>query len=252
MALRHHGPRKLSNLEKAALHLVFEAYPKTDRKQKTIFDTLTVCHLPVSESLDRGGYLGRHIEIGIETHRCADELGYCSALGNTDILKPGNLDYLNTFIHECTHHWQTANKVYTSGVPFGVDQIYGFTRQELQEMKFLKAHNPYIEESDRAKFRDWEAPDELLREQHASAVATWFVIAWQLKYTRVGETEEIDLTTGGLGHSVGTVDRYAEIKHPTEDDVPERWVSRDKARDLAKDFKNVRDEFHKDTVFLKG
>ena len=259
MALRQHGPRKFSNLEKAALDLVFKAYPipRNNEKKETIFDTLTVSHLPVSESLDRGRYLGRHIEIGIETHGCADELGYCSALGNTDILKPGNMDYLNTFIHECTHHWQTANKVYTSGVPFGVDQIYGFTRQELQEMKFLKAHNPYIKESDRAKFRDWEEPDELLREQHASAVATWFVIAWQLKYTRVGETEEIDLTTGGLGHSVGTVDRYHQIKIwklPEElknwkPPGPGRWVPRQEARKLASDFGKVIKELDPKTVF---
>ena len=34
MGLRLHGPRKLSNLEKAALHLVFNAYPKSFPKKK--------------------------------------------------------------------------------------------------------------------------------------------------------------------------------------------------------------------------
>ena len=259
MALRHHGPRKLSNLEKAALDLVFEAYPipRNNEKKETIFDTLTVSHLPVSKSLDRGSLLERHIRIGIETHRCADDLGYCSALGNTDILKPGNLDYLNTFVHECTHHWQTANETYKWRGPPNTG-LYGFTQQELEEMKFLKADNPYIEESEREKFP--EEHHQLLREQHASAVATWFVIAWQLKYTRVGETKEIDLTTGGLGHSVGTVDRYYGIKNwkpPPEiknwkPPGPGRWVPRQEAKRLASHFKQVIDELRDGTIFLEG
>ena len=232
MGLRLHGPRKLSNLEKAALHLVFNAYPKSFPKKKTIFDTLTVSLVPKSGSLDRGSYGGRNIKITVEGHPCADDLGYCSALGNTDILKPGNIDYLNTFVHECTHHWQRANETYRDRGPMapGFSALYGFSRQELQEMKFLKKHNKYIPDSLREEFD--EEHHQLFKEQHASAVATWFVIAWQLKFTAVGN---IDLTTGLPGHSVGTVDRYQEIKRKTPNDHG-RWVPRGEAKLLAADF----------------
>ncbi len=253
MALRQHGPRKLSNLEKAALDLVFKAYPipRGNKKKKTIFDDLRISHLPISKSLDRGSYSGRHIKIGIETHRCADDLGYCSALGNTDILKPGNMDYLNTFIHEATHLWQSSNDRYHWSGPSKPRTLYSFTQEELTESPPVKHkledENPFYNNPN-PKEKDIL---NLWREQHASAVATWFVIAWQLKYTRVGETEEIDLTTGRPGHSVGTVNRYVEIEEKTLN-ARGRWVPRDEAQMLAMDFENVWTELHNSKIFVEG
>lgn len=251
MALRQHGPRKLSNLEKAAIHLVFKAYPipgARDKKRETIFDTLTISHLPVSKSLDRGSLSGRHIKIGIETHRCADDLGYCSALGNTDILKPGNIAYLNTFIHECTHHWQTANDRYHWPGPSKPRTLYSFTHEELKESPPVKHKledkNPFYKPP---HLKEKDILD-LWREQHASAVATWFVIEWQLKYTAAAE---IDLTTSRPGHSVGTVDRYAKIAKKPEP-TRGRWVPRGEAELLAADFENVWEELHNSKIFLEG
>ena len=250
MGLKRQERRKLSNLEKAAIHLVFNAYQNLGIGHGTIFDRLRISHLPVSGPLDRGLYGNNHIKIGIETHGCADELDYYSSLSNTDILKPGNMDYLNTFIHEVTHHWQTFHETYTYGVPFGVDQLYGFSRQELDEMKFLKKHNKYIKDSDREKFP--EKRDMLLREQHASAVATWFIIKWQLEYT-LDTVDRIDLTTSyhnrPVRHSVGTVDRYYEIMRK-DHDTDGRWVSRQEAKRLASHFEGVRRELRAFRVLL--
>ena len=242
MGLTPHGPRKLSNLERAAIDLVFRAYTRPGPKRETIFDRLTISLVPASDPTDRGSYADNHIEIGIKSHQCADDLDYYSALSNTDILKPGNMDYLNTFIHECTHHWQVFHSKYQWRGVFG-EEPYDFTRQELTESppskhKAMHAKNPVYQKSKRLDILD------LLKEQHASAAATWFVIGWQLKYTP-DHVNRIDLTTTlsnrPVRHSVGTVDRYEEIKNRTQSERG-RWVTRDKAIMLASDFDIVLDE----------
>ncbi len=250
MALRQHGPRKLSNLEKAAIDLVFEAYPKLGVGSGTIFDLLTISLLPASDPVDRGSYGGNHIKIGIDSHQCADDLDYYSALSNTDILKPGNMDYLNTFIHEATHHWQLYNDKYRWRGVFG-EEPYDFTQKELTESppsehKAKTDSNPWYKQSKKLDSLD------LLKEQHASAAATWFVIAWQLRYT-LDTVDLIDLTTTSYNrpvrHSVGTLDRYHEIQEmePGEDG---RWVSRGMARSLAHDFRKVIKELRDGRIFL--
>ena len=243
MALRQHGPRKLSNLEKAAIHLVFNAYQNLGIGHGTIFDRLTISHLPVSKSLDRGSYGGNHIKIGIETHRCADDLDYYSALGNTDILKPGNMEYLNTFIHEATHHWQSYNDRYRDSGPYR-PVPYDFSQEELQTLRFMKEHHEF----DPLLPSEKPLPKrhELLKEQHASAVATWFVIKWQLEYTVAGD---IDLTTGRANHSVGRVDRYAEIDNKPQP-TRGRWVPRQEAKSLASHFGQIIKELRAGRILL--
>ena len=179
MGLTPHGPRELSNLERAAVDLVFWAYIGSDKEIEQMFDDLRISHVRDLGPGIRGLYGNNHISISIRQHSCTDNLNYNSALGNTDIFKPGNMCYLNTFIHECTHHWQIRKNRFPQR--FGE---YDFTKNQLMF---------------------WD----LDKEGHASAAATWFIMEWQLKYAY---GDEVNLTTKPPGHSVGTVDRYGEIK----------------------------------------
>lgn len=258
MGLKLQERRKLSNLEKAAIHLVFEAYPKDRLGGDTIFDLLRISHLPVAGLLDRGLYSSNHIEIGIETHGCADELDYYSALSNTDILKPGNMEYLNTFIHEATHHWQSHNNRYQDAGPYR-PVPYDFSFEELRTLKFIKEDHEF--EPLLPSEQPLPEGHELLKEQHASAVATWFVIKWQIEYT-LDTVDRIDLTTSSayrpVRHSVGTVDRYHEIKNwelppkikNWKPPGPGRWVPRQEAKRLASHFGKVIKELRDGRIFL--
>ena len=206
MGLKPHGPRVLSHLEKVAVNLVFWEYTKQNRDKEKIFDKVRISIVPeivFATGEEAGGsYGGNEIKIAIDKHPCTDNLDHTSTLQNTDILKPGNMQYLNTFIHECTHHWQTHNNRYP--VSYGG---YDFTKDDLIF---------------------WN----LDKEGHASAAATWFILGWQLKYVY---GDEVNLTTSFLGRLVGKVDRYDKIK-----EIPHkngyRWVSMLDAIEIARDF----------------
>ena len=233
MGLRLHGPRKLSNLERAAINLVFGAYPETGEGRETIFDRLTISIVRrIKHAQDdnvNGDYGNNHIRISINTHPCTDYMRSSSALGNTKILKPGNMQYLNTFIHEATHHWQSVNERYQWAGPAEPRTRYDFTEKELTESPPAK----HKLEDENLFFKEDPNNKDILnlwKEQHASAAATWFVIGWQLKYA----SNYVDLTTK-YGASVGTVDRYEEIrkiKHGKD----RRWVTKDTAIMLASAF----------------
>ncbi len=232
MGLTPHGPRRLSNLERAAIDLVFREYSKPLAERDGTFDKLQISIVPSDVDANgehrRGSYSNNRITIAIDRHLCADDLDYSSALGNTDILKPGNMEYLNTFIHESTHHWQSFHARYQwSGT--SNPTRYHFTEKELTESPpaehKLEDKNPWFN-------KDPNKKDilNLWKEQHASAAATWFIIGWQLKYA----SNYVDLTTK-RGASVGTVDRYKEIKK-IKHGKDRRWVRKDKAIMLASAF----------------
>ena len=216
MGLTMHGPRSLNNLEKAAVDLVFwESYKP---EEKRIFNKLSISFVPDLGPGTRGGYRNNHIEISIRKFPCTDKMNRLSAIGNTDVFKPGNMDYLNTFIHECTHHWQAHSN---RAIPnFGE---YEFTKNQLMF---------------------WD----LDREGHASAVATWFIIEWQLKFAY---GDKVNLTTWPPGHSVGTVDRYDQILKIPQDEQHGRWIPMITAREMTKLFRRllneVRDNVHQIT-----
>ena len=235
MGLKPQRPRELSNLERAAVDLVFWEYRKPKTERDGTFDKLKIAIVPDLGPGKRGSHGHNLIEISIRKHRCADDLNYFSALGNTDILKPGNIDYLNTFIHECAHQWEVFHDKYRWRGVFK-DEPYDFTQKELTESppskhKAKRDDNPWYQKSKKLDILD------LLKEQHASAAATWFVIGWQLKYTP-SHVNRINLTTDLPGHSVGTVDRYHEIKKRAQFENG-RWVMRWKAIELAADFEEV-------------
>ena len=237
MGLTVRARRKLSNLERAAIDLVFGDISKSPEERDELFEEGGLFHELrieiVSEKLGadgkhwRGSYGDNTITIAIDRHQCADALTHSSALGNEDILKPGNMEYLNTFIHEATHHWQHFNSRYQWRGPGGTN-IYNFNQKELIESPPLKPkwENAHPKDKELSKRNLLN----LLSEQHASAAATWFIIGWQLKYA----SNYVDLTTK-FGASVGTVERYEkinEIKH----DGARRWVTKDKAIMLASAF----------------
>ena len=246
MGLTAQGPRWLNNLERAAIDLVFGEYSKPDA-EKVFYNDLKI-HI-VQEYVDangdhrRGSYGGNTITIAIDMHPCTDSLNHGSALGNEDILKPGNMDFLNTLIHEATHHWQSKHGRYNWRGPGGTG-VYDFSKKELKTLKFIREEHPDLEEPE--KFE--EDYLQLLKEQHASAAAAWFIIGWQLKYA----SNYVDLTTKYRA-SVGTVDRYHRIKDIRRDedgrwiskdtairlDEHARWVSKDTAREIASDFNIV-------------
>ena len=241
MGLTRHGPRELSNLERAAIDLVFGDISKSPAEREELFkrgglfNDLKIVIVPKNVGANgehrRGSYSNNKITIAIDQHLCADNLSHSSALGNEDILKPGNMDYLNTFIHEATHHWQSFYSRYQWSGPNTQTHPTRchFTEKELTESPpaehKLEDKNPWFKQNPSKK-------DilNLWKEQHASAAATWFVIGWQLKYA----SNYVDLTTKYRG-SVGTVDRYDEIKKIAHG-KDRRWIRKDTAIMLASAF----------------
>ena len=203
-------------MEKAAVDLVFWESHKPEEKR--IFNELKISFVPDLGPGMRGNYANNRIKISIRKFPCTDKMNRTSTIENTDIFKPGNMQYLNTLIHECTHHWQAHSN---RDIPtFGE---YDFTKNQ---MMF------------------WD----LDREGHASAIATWFIIEWQRKFAY---GDKVNLTTKPPGHSVGTVDRYDQILKIPQDEQHGRWIPMMTAWEMTKPFSRllneVRDNVHEIT-----
>ena len=205
--LRVQGARTLSDLEQDAFDLVFGdsiTPPKIE----------IVEHIP--HTADTGGAAGKYdsardvVVLARDRHIYTEDLNGNSTRANTDIFKPGNMKFLNTFIHECTHHWQILKNRYGEAGPS--PSRYDFTREELRNLNLLK-------------------------EQHASAAATWFVIGWQIEYRDEEVEPMINLTEKPEENNVGKVFRYAEIDRIPHDlsnsRYPGRWVPRESEEDLS-------------------
>ena len=171
----------MSALERDAFELVFGTSLTPPRIQ--IFEHL-------DNTADPGGAAGSYdaandiVKIARDAFPYTEDLNGDSTRANTDIFKPGNMKFLNTFIHECTHHWQSVKNRHTDAGP--APSKYEFTRQELEDL-------------------------DLLKEQHASAAAAWFVIGWQIEYRDVEVEPMINLTEKPPENNVGKVFRYTEI-----------------------------------------
>ena len=211
--LRVQGPRTLSALERDAFELVFGTSLTPPRIQ--IFEHL-------DNTADPGGAAGSYdaandiVKIARDAFPYTEDLNGDSTRANTDIFKPGNMKFLNTFIHECTHHWQSVKNRHTDAGP--APSKYEFTRQELEDL-------------------------DLLKEQHASAAAAWFVIGWQIEYRDVEVEPMINLTEKPPENNVGKVFRYTEINeipHVTSNSrYSGRWVTRLRAEELSSRFADL-------------
>ncbi|MYE88448.1 hypothetical protein F4X33_05585 [Candidatus Poribacteria bacterium] len=102
----------------------------------------------------------------------------------TTPFSPGNMHYLSTLIHECTHYWQEVYGRHTFYKNF-----YDFTQDQL-----LKRDVP-----------------ELSVNQHASAAQVYFLIAWQLEYRPKGSNVNLTSRSPNSEHNVGPVNRFRNI-----------------------------------------
>ena len=227
--LRVHGPRRLSPLEKDAVRLVFgNSGSFTDVKIRDKIRIQFVWEID-GQPKWRGSQGDGLIKISIKNHPYTDFLNHSSTRGTVDIFKPGNMQYLNTFIHECTHWWQEDNDRYQYSASGGLER-YNFDFDELQDLTF---------------------PD---KEAHASAAGTWFVIGWQLEYRDVEVEPMINLTASPVAHRVGTANRYSVIRDipnaPSNSEYSGRWVPRESeeelsAEDLSSHFTTVLEELRR-------
>ena len=233
-ALPLQGKRQLNDLEKAAIDLVFKDSPSFSDTMLANTVRVKVEKEWITPDGDSAGasQSGGIITIYRSRFFWTDAIDAGSTVGNTDIFKPGNLFYLNTFMHEATHWWQQHQNRY---------QIY-LPPSELTSSTDTKRYDfDYYQLRDLA-FRDKEA--------HASAVATWFIIAWQLEHRPADQL--INLTNRGaqVRFWVGTVARYSEIAKidsltsANRDTSPPvgTWITREDAEQLACHFKPLIEE----------
>ena len=227
------GERELNDLEKAAIDLVFKGSPSfTDTMlSSTVRVTVEEKGLTPRGDSKKGSQANGVITIFRSHFLWGDAIDANTGLVN--IFKPGNLAYLNTLIHEATHWWQ------------GHQSRYYDLYLPSSEIKTETAPKRYDFDYDQLRnlaFRDKEA--------HASAVATWFIIAWQLEHRPTDQL--INLTDRGVESrfSVGTVARYSEIdkidfltrtNRVTSPPVG-TWITREDAEQLACHFKPLIEE----------
>ena len=226
--------RQLSELEKAAIDLVFKDSPSFSPTMLANTVRIKVEDLEITPDGDwkRGDQIGDLIIIYRRNFLWGDAIDADSTVGNTDIFKPGNLDYLNTFIHEAAHWWQTHQRRYH--------------RLSLPSSERNSTTDPKRYDFDYDQLRNLTFDD---KEAHASAVATWFIIAWQLEHRPADQL--INVTGRGQGRfRVGTVARYSEIakidfltpaKRATSPPVGS-WITREDAKQLACHFKPLIEE----------
>ncbi len=218
-ALRAHGPRRLSPLEKDAVRLVFgNSRSFTDEKIRDKIRVKLIWEFP-GQPKWRGSESDGLITIAIRRHPFTDFLNHSSTRDNVDIFKAGNMSYLNTFIHECTHWWQDDNDRYDEHYMLNPEyplQRYEFDFDTLQDLTFED------------------------KEQHASAAATWFIIGWQLTYRDSELDPLINLSQSPPPEAaVGTINRYSVIRDLNADPMlfsPGRWVTRQRAEELSSPF----------------
>ena len=221
--------RLLNDLEKAAIDLVFKGSPSFS---PTMLSSTVRVNVEEEWILPDGGRADGSQGNGVITiyrskHIFTDAIDANTGLVN--IFKPGNLFYLNTFIHEAAHWWQDHQHRYQIHLqnPETTAERYDFDYYQLRDLAF----------------------DD--QEAHASAVATWFIIAWQLEHRP--DDQLINLTQKGRHRDehVGKMNRYTEIAkiafrgtsatNVTSPPVG-TWITREDAEQLACHFKPLIEE----------
>ena len=227
--------RKHSPFEKHIARTIFENSPSfTDEifnKKLTIYvDPLLTSIDPINHSTTYPNATHGDGRTGISRAK----FPYTPAFdGNTtlddfttaELNSPGMLQFIWSFVHELAHWWQNdqnrQDHTWDSGYREQQDR-YRFNEAQLVANKFV----------------DFEA--------HASAVATYAVIKWQLENRPEGQL--INLTKNrdrGHDEEVGSVERYMKIRgmdfqasgrdHTTSPPVG-TWITREDAKILLSDF----------------
>ena len=198
--LEAQGPRSLSPMEKKAVDLMFKGKISTRAIELEIVegidrDEVRVEYINV-ETRDAGevvvsAYDGNgKIRISKSAFPHTQALDGDSAVDGSGWIspfKPGNMHYLSTLIHECTHYWQEKYGRHTDR-QFNEPPVYRFNWEQLE-------------------YRD--VPD-LSPEQHASAVQIAFLIEWQL-HLRKGSNVHLTSRSKDPAENVGPVDRFERI-----------------------------------------
>lgn len=199
MALEVQEARPLSPLERAAVKLVFE-------------DSLDPCDVYVIVHANLGGNAGSaggsgQINISKASYQRTDALDIDSTVSIPKALKPENIAYLSTVVHESAHHWESNNQKYTHRGPYE-PVPYDFSWEELQTLKFRKdQHDVVLPESQ----KPLPEPHDVRKEQHASMAQVYFTIAWQLEHLPDGS--DVDLTPRtNSRNGVGPTHRYHRIQ----------------------------------------
>ena len=222
--------RLLNDLEKAAIDLVFKDSPSFS---PTMLSSTVRAKVEEEWILPMGNKAHGSQNNGVITiyrgkHTFTDPIDADSTVGPA-MFKPGNLYYLNTFMHEAAHWWQEHQNRYRINLqnPNTTAERYDFDYYQLRDLAF----------------------DD--QEAHASAVATWFIIAWQLEHRPADQL--INLTDKGRhrDEAVGKMTRYTEIANiahratsGTNVTSPPvgTWITREDAEQLACHFKPLIEE----------
>ena len=208
--LEAQGPRELSSIEREAVDLIFrgkistrdieleivEVIDPDERRVKYInYELRDVGEVPVS-AYDGNGKI-RISKSAFPHTQALDGNSAVDGSGWINPFSPGNMHYLSTLIHECTHYWQEEYGRHTdrgSRLP----PFYRFTTKSLTQR---------------------DVPD-LTAKQHASAVQIAFLIEWQL-HLRKGSNVYLTSRSKNPELNVGPVDRFDRIdvfiwnlKHP--------------------------------------
>ena len=137
----------------------------------------------------------------------------------TNRFRPGNMHYLSTLIHECTHYWEEVFDRYAGGV-FNKPAVYRFNKEQLRRR---------------------DVPD-LSPEQHASAAQICFLIEWQLEQQPKGSDVYLTSRSKNPKLNVGPVGRFQRIDflalNLDENEVPQsaRIFTYEKARGWIGDY----------------
>ena len=196
MPLPLEGTRVLSPLERDAVKLVFEDAIDLWDISLTVVESFkprplwAAAKLPqVASTYDGDG----NIRINRSVFPHTDSLNINSTRTDTEIFKPGNMHYLSTLIHECTHYWQ---------------EEYGRHGPPVSHANAPPQPADYKFVSEQLKQRD--VPD-LSSEQHASAAQVYFLIEWQLRYQPKGSDVNLTSQSPNSEDNVVPVDRFHDI-----------------------------------------
>ena len=225
--------RPFSPLESDIIDFVFGDIVDKDTFCIEVVDEIEDPHQRAS-----GAYYADRRTMSIATgyHPYVDDINEISTVDNTEILKPPNLHYFQTVIHEAAHHWQNIHLDFISG---GLVRNYDFNQSQLLDF------------------------ENLTTEQHAQAVSVWFLIAWQLENTPDGHN--IDLTSREVWDGVGSTNRYSRIAQIPYVDmdiefddgnvlvtVQKRIVSEAVAESILSDFEGLIDDLRTDSLVRRA
>ena len=223
MPLAMEGTRVLSPLEREAVKLVFEDAIDPWDISLTVVESFEPRQLWAAAKLPQAvsTYDGDgKIRINRSAFPYTDALHINSTRADTEIFKPGNVRYLSTLIHECTHYWQEVYGQHEGPVSH-VNAPYRSANHRFTDEQLLKRDVP-----------------ELSAEQHASAAQVYFVIEWQLRYQPDGSNVNLTSRSPDPERNVGPVDRFNEIHWPRGSPytVGPLFTKYEHARDLRDNF----------------